>query len=64
MKENKAFKLPEEANTEDGLQLKGNIPTGIVKVTTEGEVSVAVQNGRYCAIKGYEETEVTIIEDV
>ena len=51
-------------NTESDLQLKGEVPTGIVRVTKEGKVAIAVQNGRYCVTKGYDDTNVALKDGV
>jgi len=62
MSENKTFDLSKDVNTEDGIQLKGEIPSGKVSVTTEGEVAISIHNGRYYAKKDYDKSEVEVYE--
>jgi len=62
MSEDKTFDLSKDVNTEGGLQLKGEIPSGKVSVTTEGEVAISIHNGRYYAKKDYDESEVEVYE--
>ena len=62
MSENKTFDLSKDVNTEDGIQLKGEIPSGKVSVTTEGKVAISIHNGRYYAKKDYDESEVEVYE--
>ena len=61
MDENKTFNLS-EANTEGGLQIKGEVPIGKVSVTKEGKVAISVYNERYYAKKDYDDTEVEVYE--
>jgi len=62
MSENKTFDLQADVNTEGGIQLKGEIPSGKVSVTTEGKVAISIHNGRYYAKKDYDESEVEVYE--
>ena len=59
MQEDKIFDLSETTE----LELKGEIPSGNVMVTASGKISLAVENGRYCIIKGYKDTDITLVED-
>ena len=51
-------------DTTKQLVLKGEVPKGTITITEDGDISIAVTNGRYCATKGLEERDVTITEDV
>jgi len=62
MLEDKTFNLS-EANTENGIQIKGEVPNGTMIVSKEGKVALAVYNDRYCITKGFDDTNVTVIED-
>jgi len=64
METEKTFNLPGDANVEGGIEIKGTVPTGTLKVNTEGKTSLAVSNGRYCITKGYDDTDITITEDL
>jgi len=45
------------------LEFQGEQPTGgIAKTDRKGKVSIAVHNGKWCAIKGYDEGTLTVIE--
>jgi len=45
------------------LEFQGEQPTGgIAKTDRKGKVSIAVHNGKWCAIKGYDEGTLTIKE--
>ncbi len=45
------------------LEYKGSKPkNGTVKVNNEGQVSLAIHDGKYCAKKNYAESTVSIIE--
>ena len=62
MTEDKMFTFPSDTT---GLDIKGSKPRdGSVIVTTEGKVAIGVTDGKYCITKGYEDTDVTITEDV
>ena len=54
------FELPASTNT---LGLKGNVSTGYIKITRDGEIELKVSNERYCVTKGLEEDDITITED-
>lgn len=58
----KTFTFP---NDLEGLEIKGSKPTGgIMSVTKDGKVGLAVNNGRYCVKKGYNDEDVTIDENI
>ena len=60
MASNKTFTLPSSE-----LDIKGTVPTGtILRVNTEGKTALAMSNGRHCITKGYEDTDITVTEDV
>ena len=62
MTEDKMFTFP---NDTIGLDIKGSKPTsGSVIVTIEGEVAIGVTDGKYCITKGFEDSDVTVTEDV
>ena len=61
MQEDVTITLPD---TTKKLQIKGEVPTGSILITKEGKIAIAVQNGRYCVIKGIDDKDVTITEDV
>jgi len=52
--------LSDDTNT---LGLKGDIPKGSIVISKEGKTAIAVQNGRYCITKGFDDKDVTVIED-
>lgn len=59
--ERKTFTFPND--TED-LDVKGELPTGgEMKVYENGEIAMAVTNGKYCATKKYGSKEVVVTED-
>ena len=61
MTEDKEFTFPDAI----GLELKGSKPTnGIMTVTKEGKIGLAVHNGKYCVTKGFNTDEITISENV
>jgi len=60
MQEDVSIKLPDDTNT---LGLKGEVPEGSITITKEGKTSLAIQNGRYCITKGFDDTDVTVTED-
>ena len=62
MTEDKMFTFPSDTI---GLDIKGSKPSsGSVIVTKEGKVAIGVTDGKYCVTKGYEDSGVTITEDV
>ena len=62
MTEDKMFTFPNEVA---GLDIEGSKPKdGSVIVTTEGKVAIGVTNGKYCITKGFEDTDVTVTEEV
>jgi len=60
MLEDVTIKLPDATNT---LGLKGDIPEGSITISKEGKTALAIQNGRYCITKGFDDTDVTVTED-
>lgn len=52
----------ESSNVEgENLKYTGKKPKdGIVKISPEGKIAIAIHDGRYCATKSYLESEVTI----
>ena len=64
MTEEIEFTLPSQANITDGLQIKGEVPEGRVQINKDGEIALLVKNERYCITKGYNETDVTLSEDL
>ena len=60
MQEDVTIKLPDATNT---LGLKGDIPEGSITISKEGKTAIAVQNGRYCITKGFDDTDVIVTED-
>ena len=57
MLEDVTFNLPDTTKT---LQLKGEVPTGTIVITKEGDIAIAVHNNRYCVTKGLDDNDVTI----
>ena len=62
MSEDATFDLSTDVNTSDGIQIKGQVPKGTLKVNKKGETALAIENGRYCIIKNYSDKDVTVIE--
>ena len=60
MQEEKTFTLPDTTNT---LGLKGNIPTGTMTITRDGNISLMIKNDRYCVTKGYNDQDIKVTED-
>ena len=54
------FELPDTTKT---LQLKGEVPTGSILITKDGDIAIAVYNNRYCVTKGLEDKDVKVTED-
>jgi uncharacterized protein (TIGR02145 family)/prepilin-type N-terminal cleavage/methylation domain-containing protein len=43
------------------LEYNGTKPkSGTVKINSEGQVAIAIHNGKYCNVKSYEESEITL----
>ena len=62
MTEDKMFTFPSDTT---GLDIKGSKPRdGSVIVTTEGKVAIGVTDGKYCVTKEFEDSDVTVTEDV
>ena len=60
--QDKTFTFPNDASK---LEIKGSKPTGgYVTVNKEGQVSMAVTNGKYCVTKSFEDDDVTIADNV
>jgi len=55
------FDLSDTTNT---LGLKGDVPTGSITITRDGDISLMVKNNRYCITKSLEEDDITVTEDV
>ena len=51
-------------DTTKKLQIKGEVPTGSILITTEGKVAIAVHNNRYCVTKGIDDKDITVTEDI
>jgi len=60
IQEDVTITLPDATNT---LGLKGNVPEGSIVISKEGKTAIAVQNGRYCITKGFDDKDVTVTED-
>jgi len=57
----KTFTFPDAS----GLEINGEAPkSGSMVVSSQGKIALAVSNGEYCAKKGYDETEISINEDI
>jgi len=52
--------LSDEKNT---LGLKGDVPEGKIAISKEGKTALAIQNGRYCITKGFDDKDVTVTEN-
>ena len=62
MGENVEFIFPNDIK---GLEIKGKLPEqGSMEITQEGDIALGISNGRYCIIKDYKDTKITIHEDV
>jgi len=58
---NMTFTFPEAT----GLEVSGKKPSsGTMIVDIDGNVSLAVSNGRYCARKGFNDSEITLDTDI
>ena len=56
------FEFPEAHET---LELNGEAPkSGTMTIDKNGKIEIAISNGRYCATKSFDETKVTVTEDV
>ena len=52
-------------NDIDGLGIKGKLPEqGSMDINEQGKIALSISNGRYCIIKDYEDTDITIHENV
>jgi len=60
MLEDVTIKLPDSTNT---LGLKGEVPEGSIVISKEGKTAIAVQNGRYCITKGFDDADVTVADN-
>ena len=62
MEEDITFTFP---NNIEGLEINGSKPTGgAMAINKKGEVALAIMNGKYCAIKKYDEDNIIINEDI
>lgn len=59
--EDVTFEFP---NNIEGLDIDGTIPDGgVMKVTEEGSIALAITNDKYCVKKGYKDDELIISEN-
>jgi len=48
-----------------GLEINGDVPkSGKMVVTSDGSIQLAISNGKYCARKGYNDSKVSVNEDI
>jgi len=48
-----------------GLEINGNVPkNGKMVITSDGSIQLAISNGKYCARKGYNDSKVSVNEDI
>ena len=60
--ENVIFEFPDDFNN---LDIKGENPKGgSLVINPDGDTSIAINNGKYCAIKDFNEDKVSITEDL
>jgi len=49
----------------DGLEINGDVPkSGKMVVTSDGFIKLAISNGKYCARKDYNDSKVSVNEDI
>ena len=61
IEEYKVFIFP---NDIEGLKIKGSKPTGgSILVRKDGEISMAITNGKHCVTKLFEDKDITITDD-
>ena len=60
IEEDKVFEFPNNIGT---LKLKGDIPQGMMVITKEGKIALAITNGKYCITKNYDE-DIKLLENV
>ena len=51
-------------NDTEILGIKGTVPNGIMGIDGSGQIAVGLMNEKYCAIKEYNEKEITITENI
>ena len=56
-------KIFDLSQTNPDLQLKGEVPAGTLKINEDGDIALAVSNGRYCVTKRYTDNDITIKEN-
>ena len=65
MTEEATFTFTDGAVSPSGLNVKGSLPkSGNMKISQNGKVAIAVSNGTTCYVKGYEDSDVTTVEDL
>lgn len=58
---NAEFVFPDDIGT---LQVRGNVPDGTkLYVNKNGQIALSMSNGRYCIQKGYNDSDISIVED-
>ena len=58
---NVAFEFPDNAS---GLDVDGKMPNdGKLVVRLDGNIGLAITNGKYCVTKGYDEQDISIFEE-
>ena len=58
----KTFIFPDNI---EGLEIKGSKPTGgTMTVRKDGEIFLAITNGKYCVTKGFEDEDIQISDDI
>jgi len=61
-KEKLVFEFP---NNIGDLKIEGQMPeSGEMIITEDGQIAIAASNGKYCVIKGFENSNITILENV
>ena len=53
------------SNDVSELQINGKLPeAGTMVINEDGDVALAISNGKYCAVKGFSDKDVSVIEDL
>ena len=60
MQDDVTIPLPDTTNT---LEIKGEVPEGTITITKEGDIALGLKNNRYCVTKGFDDEDITIIEN-
>jgi len=48
-----------------GLEINGDVPkSGKMVITSDGSIKLAISNGKYCARKDYDDSKVSVNEDI